>query len=155
MQGSPLLVLQMNGSGSEQSATLNSGSRSDQPCNVLQPCGSICWCTAKNICMIIFKHKKNRFSVTVSLSSLKRKIISAGAAWAILKIHGINNSWKLKFSTNKVHVILLFVFLGLFGRNYCSVIQILRIGGSITKASYTDRWIGNVAAIHPESDTNM
>lgn len=40
---SPLLLLQMNGSRSEQSVKPNSGSWSDQLCSVLQPCSSIHW----------------------------------------------------------------------------------------------------------------
>lgn len=66
LQGSPLLLLQMNGSGSEQSVWLNSGSWFDLPCSVLQPCSSICWCAATHT----FKHtvacKKTRFSVCLS-----------------------------------------------------------------------------------------
>lgn len=46
---SPLLLLQMKGSGSEQSVRLNNGSWSERLCSVLQPCSSICWFTADHI----------------------------------------------------------------------------------------------------------
>lgn len=45
---SPLLLLQMKGRRTRQSVRPNCGSWADQPCNVLQPCSSTCWCTAAN-----------------------------------------------------------------------------------------------------------
>lgn len=51
---SPLLLLQMNGSGSEQSACVNCGRWSDQLCRLLQPCSSICWWAAGHTNMWLF-----------------------------------------------------------------------------------------------------